>query len=350
MVVARSLHRHNVPSHTTHMAEQLPIISNHIIENYSRGPNIPPILSVGLPQDYYPAEKRGNSQRLYPSDDAIPPDSYPDENSNNLQRLLSPWDGEIPQDYYPDEKQDDDHRLSAPYDDVIPQDGYGEFLPEYYPYTTRQEEEQQQTFHKPTTISSPATGTGRSNFPISYIPSYYGGNSFNVVTPSRPPTPPPPPPPPAKCIPHYEYLSDEDPSYENPSYEDRSADDECARDVDEGEWKEEGWGEQEWEEQEYTEWEETEREEQDGQRRDQTDHQDPRIVSDVSTLSCHSEPETQRWRPVSFVSAVSSSYSGDIESRTPTPEPEVRPVKLWGNDRYPPLRLVDDTREKYNWL
>lgn len=144
--------------------------------------------------------------------------------------------------------------------------------------------------------------------PSSYDISYYFGNSLNVVTPWRPSTPPPPSEPPS--LPHYE---------------DSSAVASWALGVEKGKWEEEVWED-----------EETERD------REEAGHQDPRIVSGVSSLPHYSEAVHQHRRPVSDVSSVSSYYSEYRESRALTPIPKVR---KWGDAKYEDARW-----EETNWF
>ncbi|CCC13017.1 hypothetical protein SMACR_06160 [Sordaria macrospora] len=333
-----------------------------------------------MPQDYYPDEKPDNPQRSSPWDDVIPPDFYPDEKRGNIQRFPRPYDDAIPQDSYPHEKQDNFHRLPAPYDDAIPQDGDDESLPEYNPYQTKQEEEQQ-TFHQqPTTTSTPAC-TGMQNVTSSYDLDYYLNprDSHNFVTQkSRSFTPPLPPPLPAKSVNQYEYNSDEDPSdeepsYQNPRYQDQSYENPSNEDpsydnlsYENPNYEDPSYEEpspvSEWArgEEEYgglkeeDVWEEEYAEEEQQQQEGGTEYrQYPRIVSGISSLEYYSEA----LRPVSAVSTLTSHYSHYPQesyeeriSKRWTPISEVRPPQKWGNERYKTVEQGDDKPAEYGWL
>ncbi|KAK3492446.1 uncharacterized protein B0T23DRAFT_404522 [Neurospora hispaniola] len=201
------------------------------------------------------------------------------------------WDDAVSQDSYPESPEIDfDPDLTPP--------------PLYHRYPPKQEVQQQHTFPKPFAVFTPVTR--RRKVPSSYDISYYFRNSPSVVTPWRPPTPPPSQP---SSLPHYE---------------DSSAVANWALGIEKGKWEEDVWEE------------ETERD------REEARHQDPRIVSGVSSLSYYSEVAHQHRRPVSDVSSVSSYYSEYQESRALTPIPEVR---KWGDAKY-----EDARREESNWL
>ncbi|KAK3503609.1 hypothetical protein B0T13DRAFT_444930 [Neurospora crassa] len=213
--------------------------------------------------------------------------------------LPSWWDDTVSQDSYPESSEMNfDPDLTPP--------------PLYHRYPPKQEGQQQllHTFPKPFAVSTPATR--RRNVPSSYDISYYFRNNPSVVIPWRPPTPPPSKPP---SLPHYEYSS---------------AVADWVWGVEKGKREEEVWEEE-------TEREETERD------KEEAGHQNPRIVSGVSSLSYYSEVAHQQHRhPVSQISSVSSYYSEYRESRALNSIPE---VKKWGDAKYENARW-----EESNWL